>query len=318
MPIRITHLPGADLERLGTAKYKSKHTQYPDFKALFTGLGDLEHLAKEGQRDNYLIERPWKALCDFVTLGEYVSLKYLGCVSTILKNVVPANGDLLAKWAGIEQREALRLIFSRLPDAHSEAGGSVAWLALRWYPITRLIYASGVAAISVEKYENLATILMSPVSFKYGKNQPVIQSAVEEMANVAQAGLIKRLPTHEKHFAPQSEYFFKNIQPAIDDVLFLGRDYEDHFDRFEVMYALITADLYVQEGRRAWGPPGRFGWKYSRDYDGNSLFATTLKEATRLKENWLPLRAGLFGGSFERFTDIAEKYKIILGGLGWF
>ena len=225
---------------------------------------------------------------------------------------------LLAKWASAEQRDALRLVFSRLPDAHTEAGGLVAWLALRWYPVTRLIYASGVAAVSAEKYDNLAAILKSPVSFKYGKSQPVIQPAVEEMTNVAQAGLFKRLPTHERHFAPESEYFFKNIQPAIDDSLFLGREYEDQFDRFEVLYALITADLYVQEGRRVWGPPGRFGWTFSRDHDGSGSFATVVRKAARLEENWPPLRAGFFGGSFKRFADIAERYKVLLGTLGWY
>ena len=140
----------------------------------------------------------------------------------------------------------------------------------------------------------------------------------ETMENVAQAGLFKRLPTHKQHFAPQSEYFFKNIQPAIDDSLYLGREYEDQFDRFEVLYALITADLYVQEGRKAWGPPGRFGWKFSRDRDENSSFTAVVREATQLEENWPPLRAGFFGGSFERFADIAEKYKALLGTLGWY
>lgn len=35
------------LEGLGTAKYKAQHLQNPNFKVLFSGLGDLERLAKE-------------------------------------------------------------------------------------------------------------------------------------------------------------------------------------------------------------------------------------------------------------------------------
>ena len=52
-----------------------------------------------------------------------------------------------------------------------------------------------------------------------------------------------QLPGHKRHYVPCSEYLFKLLQPMLDDILFLGRDYEQYFDRFEVLLALVHADL---------------------------------------------------------------------------
>jgi hypothetical protein len=225
---------------------------------------------------------------------------------------------LLAKWADAEQREMLRTIFSRLPDAQTSSGGLVALLGLRWYPITRLSYAGGIAAINSKKMENLAAILLSTISYDHGKPEPVIQASVNGMHDVTRGEVFKRLPGHERHYAPMSEYFYTNVQPDIDDLLFLGKGYEKSFDEFEVLRALVVADLRAQEGVRIWGPLGRFGWKYSRDYAGGSPYADVVKDAERQQGEWPLLRAGFFGGSYQRFSTTALEFEKILEGLHWF
>jgi len=137
----------------------------------------------------------------------------------------------------------------------------------------------------------------------------------EAILELERTNVFKRLPGHERHYVPRSEYLFKLLQPILDDLLFLGRDYERYFDRFEVLLALVHADLEKVDGDRIWGPVGRFGWKF-RDGVVDPL-KEILVEAERQKESWGPLKAGLFGGDYSRFETISSEYSKMIAGLNW-
>ena len=139
-----------------------------------------------------------------------------------------------------------------------------------------------------------------------------IGDAILELARLE---VFKQLPGHERHYVPRSEYLFKLLQPMFDDLLFLGRDYEQYFDRFEVLLALVHADLYKIEIKHVWGPIGRFGWKF-KHRDVNPL-KEIVEEAERQKESWGPLKAGLFGGDYSRFSSISSEYVELISGLKW-
>ena len=126
----------------------------------------------------------------------------------------------------------------------------------------------------------------------------------------------KHLPGHERHYAAKSEYLFKLLQPLVDDLLFIGPEYEAIFDTFEVLYALEHADHYSTEFHRVWGPPGRFGWKLWRE-DNSSPLHRVLHEAEQQGASWAPVKAGLFGGSIDRFKEISSKYKDYVSNLNW-
>ena len=129
----------------------------------------------------------------------------------------------------------------------------------------------------------------------------------------ALAESFKHLPGHERHYVPRSEYLFKVLQPGLDDLLFLGKSYEASFDRFEMFFALVYADL----AGRDWGPPGRFAWKHSNRGHDASPFVELLDEATTGGPTWTPSKAGLFGGSLDRFQNAAQQYLELLNKLSW-
>jgi hypothetical protein len=225
---------------------------------------------------------------------------------------------LLGRWAGEEQRNTLAKVFARTPDSTTESNGRVVWLGLRWYPVMLLMYVSGIAALAADNYENLAAVLTTRIGTRFSGEvtQPVILPTVEGILDVERADMFKKLPGYERYYVPRSEYLFKALQPVIDDTLFLGRSYEQLFDRFEVLYTLTYADLDYDEGPEVWGPLGRFAWKYSDSPNANPFVSITA-EAERARENWAPLRAGLFKGSYERFSQIADGYRGFLNELHW-
>ena len=115
-----------------------------------------------------------------------------------------------------------------------------------------------------------------------------------------------------KNYVPLSEYLFEILNPTIKKNLFIGNSYERLFDDYEVFCALV----YISISGRDWGPIGRFGWKY-RNYEENNPFKRIVEEAENEKEDWAPLKVGLFNGSFNSFLESAKVLKKRLDNLQW-
>lgn len=224
----------------------------------------------------------------------------------------------LSHWASDNQRNSLSKIISRSCDRLLESqGGLVVWVSLRWYPLLLLMYSAGIAAIERQNYKSLSTIFYTKLGVSINESSESL--FVQKAANAAGelADVFKRIPEHERNFTPMSEYFYKVLQPSLDDLFFLGKAYERVFDEFEILFALVTADLKKQDDSYCWGPVGRFGWKGRRM--SISPLQKLRSEAAQLKDNWGPIRAGMFGGSYDRFEEVAETYqKEILANLRWF
>lgn len=227
--------------------------------------------------------------------------------------------SLIARWGDKEHQATIGKIVTRLSDENRTAGGKTVWLGLRWYPLTVLMYTGGIAALFAGNYQSLKTLLLTKLGSQItgGDEREAIVTTVDGLLEVERAGLFKRLPGHEKNRYPRSEYLFKSLQPQLEDLLFLGSTYEELFDRFEVLYALVYADLTESNGLGPWGPPGRFAWKHHYGLS-RSPYTRLIEEAKQEGATWEPLRTGFFDGSLERFLKVATDYSTtILNKLSW-
>lgn len=226
---------------------------------------------------------------------------------------------VIAYWSTEAEVNILRKVVSRACDrlVESQSGLSV-WLNLRWYPLLLLLYNSGIASVESKNYKSLSAILYTKLGeSEYTNTESYFAQFLSNgIFELTRAEVFKRIPGHERHYAPSSEYIFKQVQPVLDDLFFLGKSYESAFDEFEVLYALVVADLRKHTDSHVWGPIGRFGWKYKSRQ--NSPFSRIVNEASQQKEHWGPIRAGMFGGSYERFEQVANEFKQVLDGLNWF
>jgi uncharacterized caspase-like protein len=269
----------------------------------------IRHVLSSTGDDNFPIQGTWskEAFLDRIA-------KYEGATKDIC-----SMESLLGYWGTSSHLDILTLPPTRMAARLRAESGLVAWNQLRWYPILLLLYAGGIAAIAAGKYQNLRALFQSPISDpeRSGKEVTLMTVTFSNISDLHDQ--FKLLPGHEKNYTPRSEYLLKVLQPTLDDLLFLGPDYERHFDRFEVLVALEFADQYLAEpSGRAWGPVGRFGWKYRRGYGGNP-FLNVLQEAEKDGSEWPPVRAGLFGGSIERFKKtVAEYSENVVTKLNWF
>ncbi|MCR8633481.1 caspase family protein [Paenibacillus radicis (ex Xue et al. 2023)] len=220
----------------------------------------------------------------------------------------------IAHWGNEKQLSSMKKILSRLAEQNEITGGLVVWLQMRWYPVMLLLYFGGISAIASGKYDMLTTLLTLRVqNDRRQKTQELVIATMSEIKDTND--VFKVIPGHERNHVPRSEYLFKTLQPRLDDLLFLGKSYETLFDRFELLLALVYADFNDPSANHIWGPPGRFAWKHT-SFDDSPLILL-IKEAEIQKAEWPPIKAGLFGGSYERFKLISNKYLELINRLGW-
>jgi hypothetical protein len=217
---------------------------------------------------------------------------------------------LLARWGDNEEGLLqLEKIVARIAETASEGGGTVLWLRLRWYPVWLLMYAGGIAALAARRYNAIAMVLTVATPEDSGQANSPLKAAVlqapSRLLDVVDA--FKWLPGREQNRFPLSEHLFVRLKPIFESLLFLGPAYERHFDRFEVLTALVYADLNsrAREGDM-WGPPGRF--VYKAEYRNNP-FGAVQSEAEAAGDKWPLLASGLFQSSLTRFKEVSEGFR---------
>lgn len=233
-----------------------------------------------------------------------------------LSNDLTALTACLAYWAKPSHKVILQKILARSTDRLDSHSGLVVWLNLRWYPLILELYCSGIAAVEGRRYDSLTNIFYATISTSENDQHDVlfVEAVAKGILELTRAEVFKKLPGHDRHYTPMSEYLFKILQPKLDDILFIGKSYERSFDEFEVLFALVVADLKKQQEKRVWGPLGRFGWK---GRDGNSPLSRITEEAQAKGEEWGPLKAGLFGGNLARFNEVNNEFSQLVSKLNW-
>jgi len=217
--------------------------------------------------------------------------------------------SLVAFWGTRTHLPVLRHALARLTDRLDSKPGLAVWNELRWYPVLLLLYSTGISALAAERYDNLASILLTRIGTSRFDDalSELVLAIGKTILELNRIEAFKQLPGQERQYVPRSEYLFKLLQPMLDDLLFLGRDYENYFDRFEVLLALVYADLEKQYGKlHFWCPVGRFAWKF-RDTRTNNPLKEIIEEADREKDSWGPIKAGLFSEDYSRFKDVASN-----------
>ena len=224
----------------------------------------------------------------------------------------------IAYWAKPDHKQILQKVLARSTDRLGVQGGLVIWANLQWYPLVLQIYSAGIASVAGQRYDSLANIFLTKViSTEYqNKEEYLVETVSRAILEMSRSDIFKQLPGRERNHAPMSEHLVKLLQPALDDILFIGKSYENVFDEFEVLLALVASDLKKQSEGYVWGPVGRFGYKSQSSGGGplGRLIATARAQALE----WPPFKQGLFGGNLDRFNAVADEYLGMVSRQSWF
>jgi hypothetical protein len=188
--------------------------------------------------------------------------------------------------------------------------GDVRWNNLRLYPALLLLYSGGLAAVAAAKYATFFALLTEPILRAPSREYALLDRVNASGRDVVDWSVMKQLPGLERHLTPTCDHLFQILREPLREFLPDDAAYEQRFDRFEYLLALVYADLSNDE----WGPIGCFIWRDGRLNGEDRVAGRIKKEANAAGEDWPPLKAGLFKGSIDRFNEVQVRFDEF-GGL---
>jgi len=219
---------------------------------------------------------------------------------------------------GVQQQTKLWISsLDRLGNQTYQTPRSYQYLTnLRLYPALLVFYCAGIASMASRNYHTLYSLFLEAKArlSPYNKKEPYC-SLVYPIAIVDEE-IFKKQPGMAQSYTPISDHLFRRLRPIMKELLPDDDVFENVFDKFEYLLGLVHADLN-REGHEGsdylWGPFGSF--VYKRRFPEANTPKQIEKELQEQGANWLPLKAGLFGGSLERANLVRTKYGVLLSRL---
>jgi hypothetical protein len=201
-------------------------------------------------------------------------------------------------WGKEDQEELWAKCLERIANPPRHRPGYTAWIQLRLYPALLLLYAAGIAAIEAQRYSTLAVLLKEANIRDDDENRPLVLGL--HAWAVMDKQFAQQLPGMERRYTPVSDHLCDVLREPLREILPEDDAYEDTFDRFEYLLALVYTDLREKQNLPLGAPIGRFGWR-NRDFAKRHIATLVESEVAEAGDMWPPLQAGLFDGSVERF-----------------
>jgi hypothetical protein len=168
---------------------------------------------------------------------------------------------------------------------------------LRRYPALIILYAGGLGAVQGDEYTTLTALLRTRV---HSATRGLVP-AVFELAGGTHAALrteLANLVMQEKRgikqrfYSAHSQHLHEVLKPAVGPLTASDESYDELFDRFEILVALVYADVRQELGYDARAPIGRFGYRHENQ-PTTSVFQQMLNEIEREGDDWKPVRTGV-------------------------
>ena len=184
--------------------------------------------------------------------------------------------------------------------------GRPQWLALQSYPALLLLYAGGVAAIANEKYGTLEALLVKPRLIGPDGDCRLVDK-LSAAAVIEDDRLIKAIGGGLGH-AALSAYLCSFLREQFREFVPSDDVYDEIFDHFEYLFSLVWIDENPIGASLGWVPLGRFAWRQLSGLQSHaSVIGRISAEASQQGKDWPVFRAGLFGGSMQRFLSARNR-----------
>lgn len=162
------------------------------------------------------------------------------------------------------------------------------------------IYAICFAAVKYENYTLLWAIATIKIPKFFSREQHYIIDVLYNDYS-ARSDLINSL-FHKQYHTPQSTIIHQCLEPYFTTICLNKDEADTEFDKLEYFISLLYSTL-LPDRLMGWVPPGEYIWRET--LYRNELFKEYFNEANEQKNEWAPIKAGMFNGQYE----IYEKAK---------
>ena len=212
----------------------------------------------------------------------------------------------VAYWSEPDTVPVLLGNIERLMKLKTSFAGYSNWIELQIYPATLCFYAVGLSFVAVENYRGL-TALLREFRTGAGEMNNIVNLASERLqVHGALNGDVLNEAAAQPQRVPASERVFDLMEPLFRNYLPTVTAFEDVFDKFEYLCALVLADHRALKDSHIFGWYGRWAWR-NRER-GIHVLQKLKEERDQQGAQWAVIKKGLFP-SVERFDEILERQR---------
>lgn len=207
-----------------------------------------------------------------------------------------------------ENTHLLRRSIERLASPLASQNGRSMWIGLRNYPALLILYSTGLAALSADHFQTLTTVMSKPEVDLYRRGERVAALyCLHHYRVFDNSQKMLPIPKADTLITPVSDYLFIRMREVVKSYLPDDERYEEIFDRFEFLQALVYMDRTGFNNISR----GRFWWKYcdwgGADWDDSKLARYMRGELEKGEQSPL-VAGGLFTGAADRFREVYENF----------
>jgi len=216
-------------------------------------------------------------------------------------------------WGEKNQELIWAKLLERVANAAGPPSGHHQWVSLQSYPALLLFYAGGVAAVANEKYTTLEALLVKP-RLTGPDGYCRLLDRLSAGTVIEDERLSRILVGGGASNAPLSAYLCAFLRERFREIIPSNYVYEETFDRFEYLFALMWIDESPIGAILDRVPLGRFAWRdLSVLKGGASVEGQIGAEVSQQGKDWPVFRAGLFGASMQRFLSARNRVATFIG-----
>jgi hypothetical protein len=215
-----------------------------------------------------------------------------------------------AYWAKPEHEQYFVNILTRLSEPPRNPNGQF-YEDTRWfhyYPSLILFYAIGISSIIAEKFSLLHKIFKIKIAqISGGSTQKKYFIEYVNSCTIDHDVINSIFGTSSS--TPLSLVLERKLEPFFNQVIYNQTDFRDTLDIFEYLLSLNHLHLVGNFYGNNWVPYGQYklrNFHRSREDENYPLKAFFDKEDIE-KEDWLPIKSGMFSGSCEVYVDIKKR-----------
>lgn len=199
----------------------------------------------------------------------------------------------------------------RVADTYKRTGGYDKMNELQRVPALLTMNAAAFGALLGKRYRNLVAVTVRPL-FKRDEQEDLPLIRRISTGSTIDRDLLRTAKRFDKRQTPASELMFEYLRELGRNVLVSDAEYQEAFDRFEIVLGLLTIDA------GGWAT-GCFAWRDGRigAHTEQGHIARVRKEFEAQGANWGPLSVGLFGGEPDRVKKAFEELSQIADRVAW-
>jgi hypothetical protein len=185
-------------------------------------------------------------------------------------------------------------------------------MELHHYPSLLLLFSIGVSAVLSHKYDLLNTCFNQKIGASESQRSPefnyvqIIHTHIIEVKRMNEILLTN-------NGSPLSHLIKLKIKPYFNGLITRESEFNDMFDVFEFLFALNYMDLRAEAKEMDWAPVGMFKQNSFSGYRRETFLINDFLKISEIeREQWLPIKLGMFDGDYERFLRAKTRLEKFL------